>query len=147
MVLETGPYIQAACFCERVLTEGDGVASLIRIVDRITHSQQGPEPPEQMPPISFPLKLVLMLKPGRATGRANLRIVPENPDGSTEQPLELSVQFEGGDRGANVVLDLNFLFRFEGLYWFNVYIGDDRLAAMPLTVRYNRVIISSQQAQ
>ena len=68
MAFEDGPFIQTACFCETVLTEGNGVASLIRIVDTITHHQRGPEPPDEMPPIVFPLKLVLMLKAGRARG-------------------------------------------------------------------------------
>lgn len=63
-----GPYVQVAAFCEQVLQERDGVYSLIRIIDTVTQHSMGPDAPEQMPPITSNLKLVLMLKPGRAPG-------------------------------------------------------------------------------
>ena len=52
---EHGPFVQVAAFCERVLRETDGVLSLIRIVDVITHKEGGENPPRDMPPFRFPL--------------------------------------------------------------------------------------------
>lgn len=143
MAYKDGPFIQAACFCEMVLTEGDGVGSLIRVVDTITHTERGPNPPDEMPPIVFPLKLVLMLKSGRAKGRSTIKVVPRNPNESTEDPLIFTVHFEGEEKGVNAVLDLNFQFRFEGTYWFDVYIEDHRLTSMPLRLKYDRAVVSS----
>ena len=37
----TGPYLLQAYLCERVLREGDGVATLVRIVDLINHREVG----------------------------------------------------------------------------------------------------------
>ena len=38
----TGPYLEAAFFCEKVLQEIDGTKSAIRIVDRINRQIPGP---------------------------------------------------------------------------------------------------------
>ncbi|MGH9740926.1 MAG: hypothetical protein ACRD51_01105, partial [Candidatus Acidiferrum sp.] len=46
---EGGPYLQMACFCEKVLNEKDGVLSIIRVIDRLTVNASGPDSPEQMP--------------------------------------------------------------------------------------------------
>lgn len=138
MAFDDGPFIQASCFCELAIRDDSGVLSLIRIVDTITHTESG-SPPDEMPPVSYPLKLVLMLKSGMARGRSNLRVVPEQPDGSTDNPLNLSVHFEGEERGANVVADFRYTYKHEGLYWFHVYIEEHKLTSMPLRVKYNRV--------
>ena len=39
-----GPYLHAAHFCEKLLTEKDGVLSAIRIIDRITVTASGATP-------------------------------------------------------------------------------------------------------
>lgn len=56
---ERGPYVQLAAFCEYVLREADGVLSLVRVVNVVTHAERGPNPPEEMPEFHFPLNLVL----------------------------------------------------------------------------------------
>ena len=45
----TGPYLVAALFCEKVLSEKDGVISTMRIVDRITITVSGEAPPRKCP--------------------------------------------------------------------------------------------------
>jgi hypothetical protein len=57
------------------------VLSLIRLIDTLTHTEARPDAPEEMPPMTYTLKLVIMLKPGAARGRHELRIVPELPSG------------------------------------------------------------------
>lgn len=140
MAVETGPFIQVACFCEMVLREGSGVASLIRIIDTIHHEVRGSEPPEEMKPFQYQLSLVVMLKSGSARGRHELKIVPEKPDGSTLDPITHSFHFEGEERGHNFVLNLNMNFEYEGLYWFDVFLGDKKLTAIPLRIKYQRVM-------
>ena len=143
MPLRGGPYVQAACFCDTVIEDKGGVLSLIRVIDTLTHLERGPNPPEDMPPVPHVGKLVLMLKSGTARGRWNLRVVPELPTGEAKQALTLSVHFEGEERGCNVVADMHFVFEHEGLYWFRVYLDDEELTAIPLRVKYSRMIVGS----
>ena len=140
MAFEEGPYIQVAAFCEQVIEEKTGVLSLIRLIDVLTHTATGPEVPPEMPPLLHGLKLVLMLKSGKARGRHEVRIVPELPSGETKEPIVLSVHFEGDGRGTNVIVEINFNFTLEGLYWFKIYLGEALLTRMPFQVKYSRVV-------
>ena len=137
---EQGPYIQAAALCEQVIEERSGVLSLIRIIDTIVHTEARPDAPAEMPLVNYPLKLVLMLKSGRARGRHEFKVFPELPSGEVKSPFMQSVQMEGEERGANTVISLMFSGAMEGLYWFNVHFDDTLLTRIPLRVRYNRVI-------
>lgn len=141
MTAQGGPYVQAACFCDLVLEDKSGSLSLVRIIDKLTHVAQGPNPPDQMPPVPYLLKLALMLKNGQARGRHNLRVVPELPSGETEDPLTLTAHFEGDDdNGQNAVINLAFTFKLEGLHWFKVYLDDQFLTALPFRMKYNRLV-------
>jgi hypothetical protein len=131
-----GPYVQTAVFCEQVLQEQDGVLSLIRIVDRITHSAVGPDIPEQMPQVPINLRAVITLKSGDSRGRHQVTIRPEAPSGQQLDPVTLPVLFEGEDRGVNLVVQLGLVVDQEGLYWFDVLLGNRILTRMPLRVVY-----------
>jgi len=140
-----GPFIQAACFCETVIEDKLGVLSLIRIIDTLTHTQAGETPPDELPPFPHTFKLVIMLKSGEAKGRFNLRVEPELPNGSTEKSIVLTAYFEGKEKGQNIIVDMAFVFKLEGLYWFNIFLDDKKLTSMPLRVKYNRVIIGANR--
>ena len=145
MAFEDGPFVQAACFCDMVIQDKAETLSLIRIIDTLTRTEGGPNPPEEMPPVLHTMKLVLMLKSGKARGRYNLRIVPELPSGETKDPIIVSVHFEGEEKGQNVVSDLRFPFTQEGLYWFHVYLDEDKLTAIPFRVKYSRIVVGPSQ--
>lgn len=40
-------------------------------------------------------------------------------------------------------MNLAFTFEVEGLYWFNIYLDDEKLTAIPFRVKYNRVVTTS----
>lgn len=141
MTFEQGPYIQVAALCEQVIEDKTGVLSLIRIIDTITHTNASPDAPADMPPVTYPMKMVIMLKSGRARGRHELKISPELPSGEPKQSIIQSVQMEGEERGNNHVINMIFTFTMEGLYWFNVYLDDTLLTKVPLRIKYNRVLI------
>ena len=147
MAIEGGPYIQAACFCETVLEDKTGALSLIRIIDTVTHTAQGPNPPEDMPVMMYNLTLVVMLKSGDARGRWDLRVVPQLPNGATGESPQFTVHFEGEEKGCNAILKLSFPFEMEGLYWFKVYLDDEKLTAIPIRVKYNRIMTGSKPSQ
>ncbi|MDI7274919.1 MAG: hypothetical protein QME94_02965 [Anaerolineae bacterium] len=145
MTTENGPYVQAACFCEMVLEDKTGALSLIRIIDVLTHTSAGPNPPEEMQPFAHELTLVVMLKSGAARGRHELSIVPELPSGETRDPIVLTVHFEGEERGHNVVARLVYTFTLEGLYWFGVFLDGEKISAIPLRIKYNRLLTGTSQ--
>ncbi len=140
MVFEQGPYIQMAGLCEQVIEDKTGALSLIRVIDTITHTEAHPDAPAEMPNVTYPMKMVIMLKSGRARGRHELKIIPELPSGEFKSPLIGSIQMEGEERGANNIINMVFTFTMEGLYWFNVYLDDSLLTRIPLRIKYNRVV-------
>ena len=141
MSFEQGPYLEVAAFCERVLHEQDGVLSLIRVIDRVTHTVVGPDAPLEMEPFDYQMVLVLKLKAGEARGRHEVKIERELPSGlrETETAPSWTVHLEGGNRGADLVMNVAMRFEVEGLYWFNVYFDGELLTRMPFEVRYSRM--------
>ena len=136
--MDTGPYLKAALFCSDAIEGKDGVLSLIRIIDRMTVAAAGPQPPQEMPTVSRVLKLVLMFISGRTKGTQNVEIKSEGPDGKTEVVWGGTVFFEGEDRGANLIIDMNIDFQREGLYWFDIYFEGTRITRVPFRVIYQR---------
>ena len=140
MTFEQGPFIQAATLCEQVIEDKTGVLSLIRVIDTITHTVAQPDPPIDMPPVTYPMKMVIMLKSGRARGRHELKITPELPSGEFKHSITQSIQLEGEERGTNNIINLIFNFTMEGLYWFNIYLDDSLLSRIPMRIKYSRII-------
>lgn len=137
---ERGPYLQAATLCERVLRESDGVASLIRIIDIVTHTERGPNPSNEMPEVHYPLFIFISLKSGSARGRHEITIIPEQPSGETLQEMTMSVNMEGEGKGVVIASRIDIPFRMEGLYWFSVQFDHKVLTRIPLEVRYSRMV-------
>ncbi|MFQ5433721.1 MAG: hypothetical protein ACE5FD_02490 [Anaerolineae bacterium] len=140
MTTENGPFVQAACFCENVIEDKTGVLSLIRIIDKITRTVAGTDPPDDMPPINYDMKLALMLKSGSARGRGNIRIKIEEPSGLSVDGPSISVHLEGENSGANLITQLSIDFSQEGVYWFWIYFDDTLLSKIPFQVMYSRII-------
>jgi len=137
---QTGPHVQLATFCDKVLIERDGVLSVIRAIDRITVvASGGPALPADLPEgHKVTPTLVVALRSDEAKGRHTISIVGEQPDGSRLPPANFDVTFEGGERGINLVLPM-VLEPQEGLYWFEVWIGDQLLSRVALRIVYQRM--------
>ena len=135
-----GPYIQAATFCDMVIEGKDGTLSLIRLIDTLTHIEQGPNPPMEMPPVHKKLKLVLMIKAGRTQGRHQIKITPHLPNGETKNSFEQSINLDGEGSGHNTVIDFNFQYELEGSYFFDVFFNEEMFTRIPLKVTYERFV-------
>lgn len=134
-----GPYLQLACLCENVIEDKAGVLSLIRIIDRIQIDAHGPEAPVSMPEGKVSLKLVLSFKSGSARGSIPVTIQPIAPSGLKSLPaLKMDVFFEGEDRGANLVTNLQLPVKEQGLNWFDVSLEDQLITRIPLRIVYRR---------
>lgn len=133
----TGPHLAAAFFCERVLQEQDGVLSAIRLIDRLTRVQTGPQAPPDMEPFAHILTILIVFKSGQARGRFTVTLQPETPAGVQLDAVDLPVQLSGGEeQGANIVLNIPFTFEQEGLYWFDVSFEGNLVTRMPMRVLY-----------
>lgn len=131
----SGPHLQVAGFCEKVLIESDQVVSLIRLVDRFTVN--GPTP--EMTPAILDMYLVIAFKSGFVREKHTVRVVPNTPSGRELAAHEWPTLFEGDDRGNMIVSRLKFLAEEEGLYWFDVSCGGILVTRIPLRVIYQRV--------
>lgn len=137
---DQGPFLCAALLCEKVLLEQDGVASAIRIIDRVTRTVAGPKPPEEMEPFEYEATLMVILKAGWTHGSYPLRIEMIRPPGETQVLLQQTVFFDGGeDRGVNVVSRMRLKLSQEGLYWFEVILSDRTLTKIPMRVIYQKL--------
>ena len=132
----SGPFVQAACICERVIESKLGPLSLINIIDTITVQVSGPDIPDQMPPTQYFFYLIVSLKSGTARGRHNLKVIPEHPNGESGKEINQSVLFSGEEQGVNTITQYTYLFPIEGLYWFEVFLDDDLMTKIPVRLHY-----------
>ena len=132
-----GPHLVAAFLCEKILQEADGVASAIRIVDRVNHIVGAPNPPQIMEPFEHELTLFVGFKSGSARGPMALELRAQKPSGESSSPFRQTVNFEGDDeRGINVIGLLKLRLDIPGLHWFDVFLDGHRVTRIPLRVVY-----------
>jgi hypothetical protein len=150
----TGPHLAIAVLCERVITEGDGVLSIIRVIDRLIQTATGPDPPDEMPPFVVENQMLIALKSDRAKGRYTVKLVIEAPDGSREQIGEQDVNLSPGNSGINIIAGVRLELRLEGVYWIDVLFGgprggqkDELLTRVPLEAVYQRQRVPGPQNQ
>ncbi len=87
-----------------------------------------------LPPIVQQMALVVMLKSGPARGSHTVNITVEAPSGLTSPGPISTVLLEGEDRGVNIIVNANFVFPEEGVYWFNVLFEDRLMTRIPFRV-------------
>ena len=135
----TGPFLLSAVICEKVLQEKDNVVSIIRIIDRLTHTIQAAEMPTELPHVPFQFVIFINFKAGSARGRHQIEVVSEHPSGQRKPIFATSVLFEGEDRGNNLVVRAGMEFDAEGLYWFDVLLEGRTVTRIPFRMLYQLV--------
>jgi hypothetical protein len=131
----SGPHLQLALFCEKILLEADQTPSYIRVVDRFLITGTTPE----MLPTALSFYLAVSFKAGFIRGKHRIKVTPVTPSGVEKPVVEFPALFEGDDRGVLIGIQMFFLAEEEGLYWFRVYFEDALVTQMPLRVIYQRV--------
>lgn len=127
------PYLLAAFLCEKVLTEQDGVTSAIRIFDRVFVPYLEKEDP---PKSAVALTLLLMFKSGGFKGKATVTISLFAPSGAKRPDTTQEVTFpEQVNGGANIVGNIAFSPKEEGLYWFEILLNGESVTRIPLDVQ------------
>lgn len=136
-----GPYLSAALICEKVLVEGDGVKSAIRIIDKLIYTITDSDPPAEMPPLEFRGRMLIILKAGSVRGKHPLEIKYVTPSGKVPKPIQGTVEFAGeSDSGVDMMIDLALSFAEAGLYWFEVWLSERLLGRIPFRVIYERIV-------
>jgi hypothetical protein len=135
----TGPFVTAAVICEKVLQEKDGVLSLVRIIDRLTHTIRAASMPADLPKVPFQFVIFLSFKSGSAKGRSQVEVVSEDPSGQRNSLFSSSVLFEGEERGGNLLVNAGMEFNMEGLYWFDVLLDGRRVSRIPFRIMYQLI--------
>lgn len=133
--MPSGPFLNAALLCEKVLQEKDGVNSIIRIVTQINIA--GPH--EELPPTPIQLVAYLAFTAGFAEGKYHIRLTPHAPSGKDMAGAEIPAYFEGKDRGINIVVTLGLVVKEEGTFWIKVYLEDALVTQIPLRILYQRI--------
>lgn len=134
---ERGPYLSAAFLCEKVLVEQDGMKSAIRIIDRVTRTYVGPNPPREMEPFDYDVVLLIKFKSGWARGVHTVKIQTAKPSGELTPEIINSVLFEGEeDRGVDIIGNISIKLDQTGIYWMYIYLNDTRITQIPLRVTY-----------
>lgn len=145
---DTGPFLKAALLCDQVIEGKDGVLTLVRVIDRLivtaAAAGAGAAIPREMPGMPHQMWLVLMFVSGRARGSEEIEIVMERPDGAADSIFTTTAYFEGEDKGANIVVQLQQEFRAEGLYWFKILLEKEQITRVPFRVIYQRIGPGSQ---
>jgi hypothetical protein len=131
------PYATALVVCERVLVESDGVPSAIRIVDAMSVV------PDRMPSLGegivfTELGLLFIVKAGEARGPRTFSLKLSTPEPVQHELLNWDFTFtDPAEGGQNLRFSpLSMIWAGEGVYYFDVLLGDDRLARTPFRLTF-----------
>jgi len=134
----TKPYVAAACLCEKVLIEQDGVASLIRIIDTMYLEPQPVDPKSRLP-FALKFQVFVSVKSGDLEGEYEIGLLLRGPGDEMRSTHRWPVVFaQSPESGANLRIDFNLAGKEPGalpalgLYWFDVLWGDEVLTSVPL---------------
>lgn len=136
------PFVQAACLCDNVLMDKDGVMSAIRIIDTYYI-----DPPELKPGEVHVIELqaLVCLKSGDVKGESEMAFKLRLADGKTvEVPKKFPVVLNGGIHGANFKMALAVPVVY-GLNWLDVYWNGNHLSAVPFKLEKTPAPQAAQQ--
>jgi hypothetical protein len=128
------PYVGAALFCERILTEEGGVRSFMRVID--TGEIDLPPNLPLKPAIDIQAVVILKIPPEETRADYGVELIGHSPSGTrmtVGAPVRVSIEEQGG--GANIAARIAFPVEEYGVYWFDVVVDGEVLTKMPLTLR------------
>jgi hypothetical protein len=132
------PFVQAACICERILSEENNVHSLIRIGD--TFNVEIPEGQVPGTKIGLPLMVFVSVKSGDVEGDSKMALQLISPDGKAQHKHEWPIALQGGENGASLKVSVMLGDPQEGLYWFDVLWNDEILTRIPARIRLTKPV-------
>ena len=137
------PWVQVAAVCEKVLTEKDNVLSAIRLVDTLFTTS---DPPTNLPDnvkAGAAISILVSLKSGDVTGQHEVQVRVLKPTGEAKDLGKWPVILNGGEHGANLIINLMFETTDYGLWWFEVVWEGEILTRIPLKLARQPVTSTS----
>ena len=128
--MQTLPLVNTFVICEKVLTEQDGVSSLVRIIDTVGVEALSTKENNAVCPVT----LFIALKGGDFRGVCKVSLITKTPSGKQSKPNTLTAELEGGNRGVNLVVTALWPFPEEGTYWCELHLNDQFVTKTPLSV-------------
>jgi hypothetical protein len=138
------PHLVAAFFCEKTLTEPDGVVSAIRIVDIV----QLPPLPKDASKMARQgvmlgnLVFVMMIRAGGYRGKITWDVYAVSPSGKKvkiAQQKDVDIG-DSPEKGINVAFPPGFKWEKPGVYWFEIYVNNKRMTRTPLVIKLQPVV-------
>jgi len=130
------PWVNLAVFCrDAIVEEGTKNLSVIKIVDSVTLAGMT----KDMTPTPVQLTMALILKSGEMKGPYNIKVRCNSPSGVQTTGHDISIYFEGDDRGIQTVFPMFLLAIESGIYWFDVLLEDVVLTRVSLRVLYQQL--------
>lgn len=133
------PYLQAACFCERVIIDrADMSASVIRILGRID-VQLPKNWPDKLPIPEIQANLFAAFGAGDYQGSGKISIVAVGPDGKRVPAASQDVTLNAAQI-TNVTANIRMGGALPGIHWFEIYWDDVLETKVPLLVDISKVL-------
>ena len=129
----TKPLVSVACMCEKILTEKDGVLSAIRLVDTFFVERPIQPLPENVK-AGIQMSALVSLKSGDVTGEQEIKITLRKPSGETKEIGSWKVVLNGGEHGANFMMNMMMSGTEFGLLWLDVIWQGEVLTSIPIKV-------------
>lgn len=141
----SGPYVQAAILCDRILEESDGALTPVRIVEHFAVSgtvdiDHLPEPGKpidfESAGVAWPLttKLLILVRALPLDRESTIAIRVISPSGKRSPDQIFPTQPAGALRGANLNIDLRFISSEVGAHRIEIDINGRVAAQAPLLV-------------
>lgn len=142
----------SAFLCEKVLSErsssNNSIHSAIRIVDTFTLRLPEAADVDAQATVVVPLEVALFVSIKSETPRdGEVSVVLETPDGKTLTSLgPFPVSLKGASHGHYLKTPIAIhagSSLLEGVYWFNVFWGEDLIQHVPMTFKREQIALGS----
>lgn len=131
-----GPYLSIAAVCDRVLIEENGIASLIRVVDRFKFNAPRDTPPDAA--MSIESNMFFRFNWGAFRGSMILRVDQVAPDGSRIEGPDQTLEYQEGSSGVQLRIAFSFVAPMPGLYWMEAFLDGALITRLPIQVELVR---------
>ncbi len=131
-----GPWVTAALFAERILTEKDDVVTLVRVVDRFTATLPDDEPEAAS---LIEATLIVRMKAGDFRGDTEVAIEQIDPTGRRRRLGRTVGTLNGSIDGFQITLDAGIAVAESGVHWFDIVVNGRSASRTPLQFDIHRV--------
>jgi hypothetical protein len=135
------PFTFLAVICERALNEVDGVSSIIRMIDVIAIRGST----DEMTPGAVAFTIGVGFRAGGFRGKKQFKIRGVSPAGKKMQMMAGEMDFNE-ETGALAYINTSLAVKSPGQYWFDVILGEKRMARIPLTIKYEKATPANSPA-